>query len=315
LTETTRIRDNKDVVSNDGLCFQTFDEILSKAGYRSEYYGKFHSPEYMAGVYTGEIPEDELKLKKLGQDDVHGVLDMPAEYTITAVQAREAIEALDRIKDQRFILTCSFHCPHVPITPSEPYVSMYNRGEMITPVSIHDSRSNSPYKPNQLKSPYSDPESVRVPFIICYPGKIKAGLLISTPVSVLNIFPTILDYAGIKNIPSDGYSLRPVIEGEPPRYDFAVSEWTWSNNNVPSLMIRTSDWKLMTTHRSGGKDVEALFDLKNDPFEMNNLLGTNPERFKYKEITENLHSKLVSYLKDVNSPLVKGVASRELIRK
>jgi hypothetical protein len=80
-------------------------------------------------------------------------------------------------------------------------------------------------------------------------------------------------------------------------------------------MIRTSDWKLMTTHRSGGKDVEALFDLKNDPFEMNNLLGTNPERFKYKEITENLHSKLVSYLKDVNSPLVKGVASRELIRK
>ena len=30
LTETTRIRDNKDVVSNDGICYQTFDEILSK---------------------------------------------------------------------------------------------------------------------------------------------------------------------------------------------------------------------------------------------------------------------------------------------
>jgi arylsulfatase A-like enzyme len=440
LTETTTVRDNKDVESKDGLYYQTFDEILSKAGYRSEYYGKFHSPEYMAGVYknppvegltgtdpiikweslyvkyvkgnikkrelkpgelyettfyggnvpyrldpidrrykylpSGIIPEDELKLKRLGQDDVHGVLDIPAEFTITAVQAREAIEAIDRIKDQRFILTCSFHCPHVPITPSEPYVSMYKLGEMITPVSIHDSRSNSPYKANQLESPYSDPEgvkymtlnyyafvteidewigkildrleqlklaentlvifvsdhgemlgahgmrgkfcfyeeSVRVPFIICYPGKIKAGLRISTPVSVLNIFPTILDYAGFNNIPSDGYSLRTVIEGGEPRYDFAVSEWTWSNNNVPSLMIRTSDWKLMTTHRSGGKNVEALFDLKNDPFEMNNLLGTNPERSKYKEITESLRSKLVSYLKDVKSPLVKGVEQRVLIR-
>ncbi|HUX55656.1 MAG TPA: sulfatase-like hydrolase/transferase [Bacteroidales bacterium] len=325
---------------------------------------------------SGNIPETELERKKIGQDDVHGVLDLPAEFTITAVQAREALEALDRIKDQKFILTCSFHCPHVPITPSEPFVSMYKHDDMITPVSIHDNRSNSPYKPTPLELPYTIPEnikymtlnyyafvteidewvgkildkldqlkltdntlvvfvsdhgemlgahgmrgkfcfyeeSVRVPFIISYPGIIKAGLRINTPVSTLNIFPTILDYAGVKNLPSDGYSLRPVIEGEAPKYDFAVSEWTWKNSNVPSLMIRTQGWKLMTTHRSGGKDVEALFDLKNDPYEMNNLLGTNPERFKYKEIAENLRSKLVGYLKDVNYPLVEGVEQRILIR-
>jgi hypothetical protein len=80
-------------------------------------------------------------------------------------------------------------------------------------------------------------------------------------------------------------------------------------------MIRTNDWKLMTTHRKGGKDVEALFDLKNDPFEMNNLLGTNLGRFKYKEITENLRYMLVGYLKDVNSPLAEGVEVRTLIRE
>jgi arylsulfatase A-like enzyme len=80
-------------------------------------------------------------------------------------------------------------------------------------------------------------------------------------------------------------------------------------------MIRTDEWKLMTTHRKDGKNIEALFDLKNDPFEMNNLLGTNPERFKYKEITESLRSKLVNYLKDVNYPLVDGVEQRILIRE
>jgi arylsulfatase A-like enzyme len=441
LAETTGIRGNNDIESKDALYFQTYDEILTKCGYRSEYYGKFHSPEYMARVYknppvkgltgtypiikweplyveylkknikkrelkpgelyettfyggtvpykldpidrrykylpSGQIPENELKKKKLGQDDVHGVLDLPAKHTITAVQAIEAMNALDRLKNERFILTCSFHCPHVPITPSEPYVSMYKRDEMMTPVSIHDKRSNSPYKANPMESPYSDAdgvkymthnyyafvteidewigkilakldklkltentmivfvsdhgemlgahgmrgkfcfyeESVRVPFIISYPGKIKPGQHISTPVSILNIFPTILDYAGLKNMPSDGYSLRTLMEGGKPKYEFAVSEWIWTNNNVPSLMIRTNDWKLMTTHRSGGKDVEALFDLKNDPYEMNNLLGTNPERFKYKEIAETLRSWLVGYLNDVSSPLAKGVDERILIRE
>ena len=326
---------------------------------------------------NGEIPEDELKLKKLGQDDVQGVLDLPAEYTITAVQGRETIDAIQRLKDKKFVITCSFHCPHVPITPSEPYASMYKPDKIAAPYSIHDNRNNSPYKPNPLESFYTDPEkvkfmaanyyafvteiddwvgkilskledlnlagntlvvfvsdhgemlgahgmrgkfcfyeeSVRVPFIIRYPGKIKPGQQINTPVSTLNIFSTILDYAGLKNIPSDGYSLKPVMEGATPKFDFAVSEWNWKNQNVPSLMIRTMNWKLMTTHRKAGKDVEALFDLKNDPFEVNNLLGSNPERFKYSGIVEELRTKLTGYLKEVNSPLTEGVASREIIRK
>ena len=327
---------------------------------------------------SGEIAEDELKRKKLGQDDVHGVVDLPAEYTITAIQGKQTLEALERLKDNQFILTCSFHCPHVPITPSEPYASMYKARDMITAVSIEDLRKNSPYNPGEVISPYNEKdkvqymtanyyafvseiddwvgkildkldelklaentlvifvsdhgemlgahgmrgkfcfyeESVRVPLLIRYPGKIKAGQIVSTPVSTLNINPTILDYAGLKTIASDGYSLKGVMEGtELPKYDFAVSEWTWKNGNVPSIMIRTEKWKLMTTHRNGGKNIEALFDLKNDPFELNNLLGTNPDRFKYKEISEELRSKLVRYLKDVNYPLVKGIASRELIRK
>jgi len=120
----------------------------------------------------------------------------------------------------------------------------------------------------------------------------------------------------VKNIPTDGYSLKGMMEGsESPKYNFAVSEWTWKNENVPSIMIRTEDWKLMTTHRSGGKNVEVLYDLKNDPHEMNNLLGSNPDRFEYKDKAEELRSKLVGYLEDVNSPLAEGVEKRVLIRK
>lgn len=440
LTETTTIRDNLDVNTND-CYYPTYDEILVKRGYLAECHGKFHSPEHMARIYSnpsvygetgsrlitrweplyvkflrenvtkrelrknelyestfyggiipykpdpidrryqylpeGTIPEESLKARKLGQDDVHGVLDLPAEYTITAVQAKATIDALERLKSKKFVISCSFHCPHVPITPSEPYASMYRAADMKAPASINDSRSNSPYKPNPVEQPYTDPknigymtanyyafvteiddwvgkilykldelglskntvvvflsdhgemlgahgmrgkfcfyeESVRVPFIIRYPGKIKPGLTIDTPVSLVNIFPTILDYAGLKNIPTDGFSLKPVIEGAALPFDFAVSEWSWKNENVPSLMVTTRDWKLMTTHREGGKNIEALFDLKKDPHEINNLLGSNPDRFKYEKIAEELRSRLVKYLALHNSPLTEGVSKRELIRK
>ena len=356
-----------------------------KAGelYETTFYGGIvpYKPDPIDRRYpylpSGEIPEESLKLKKYGQDDVHGVLDLPADYTITAIQGKETLDALERLKDKKFVITCSFHCPHVPITPSEPYASMYRGQKMMVPQSIHDNRANSPYKPNQLEKVYTEEdkiqymtanyyafvseiddwtgkiltkleelklaestlvvfvsdhgemlgahgmrgkfcfyeESVRVPFIIRYPGKIKPGQQIEAPVSTMNIFPTILDYAGLKTIPSDGYSLKPVMEGLAPKYDFAVSEWTWENPNVPSLMVRTKDWKLMTTHRDGGKNVEALFDLKNDPFEVNNLLGSNPERFKYRQLVEELRGKLIGYLKDVNSPLTKGIATRAMIRE
>lgn len=115
----------------------------------------------------------------------------------------------------------------------------------------------------------------------------------------------------MQNIPTDGYSLKALIEGKAqPKYDFAVSERQWKSQNVPSLMIRTDKWKLMTTHRSGGANVEMLFVLGNDSHEMNNLLSTNPERYKYKKKADELCTKLVGYLKQVNYPLVEGLEQR-----
>jgi len=71
----------------------------------------------------------------------------------------------------------------------------------------------------------------------------------------------------------------------------------------------------MTTHRRGGTNVEVLYDLKNDPFELINLLGSNPDRLKYRKTSEELRSRLVAYLDDVNSPLAEGVGKRVLIRE
>jgi len=212
LTETTTVRSNRDAATAD-CYYPTFDEILSKRGYRAEYVGKFHGPEHMARVYKnpplkgmsgtdpimnweqmyveylyenieerplkeGELYEtsfyggtipykldpvdsqydkvqagekiEKAGLKTLSQAVVHGVLDLPAEHTITAVQGKQTLDALERLKDKKFILTSSFHCPHVPITPSEPFASMYKSEDMPIPVSIEDDRENSPYNPGKV---------------------------------------------------------------------------------------------------------------------------------------------------------------------
>ncbi|MCK5279571.1 MAG: sulfatase-like hydrolase/transferase [Cyclobacteriaceae bacterium] len=440
LLETTEIRNNRD--ASKSIDFPSFDQLLVKDGYTSEYHGKYHAPKNLANIYSnpeqngtsreqqifdwerlyvndikqntkkrqlkegelyentfyggtipyilspldrkydylpsGKIPEEEIKQRKYGQGDVHGVLDLPLDKTITAVQGRFALDALDRIKDKPFILTCSFHCPHVPITPAAKYVAMYNKDKISVPESIHDSKSNSPYKAQRFQEKYADEklikdmvvnyyafvteiddwvgkiltklddlnlsentlvifvsdhgemlgahgmrgkfnfyeESVRVPFIFRLPGKIEAGQRFDVPVSTMNIFPTVLDYAGINSISSDGYSMRGMMEkGEAPKYEFAVSEWDWKNASAPSIMIKTKAWKLMTTHRSGGADVDVLFDLEKDPYEMNNLLGINPERQKHSKTVEKLRGKLLGYLEDVDSPIIEGIAAREIIKK
>ncbi|MFY0626751.1 MAG: sulfatase-like hydrolase/transferase [Reichenbachiella sp.] len=326
---------------------------------------------------SGEIPTEEIEQRIYGQGDVHGILNLSVDKTITAVQGRQALEALDRLKDEQFILTCSFHCPHVPITPSQKYVSMYDKKDISIPESIHDSHSNIPYKPSRFQEKFSDEvlikdmivnyyafvteiddwvgriltkldeleltentlvifvsdhgemlgahgmrgkfnfyeESVRVPFIIKLPNKIEPGQQFDFPVSTLNIFPTILDYAGVAKKSNDGFSLREVMDGGTPKYDYAVTEWNWQNSSVPSIMIKTKKWKLMTTHRKGGADVDVLIDLENDPHELNNLLGTNPNRFKYTSTVENLREKLLAYLEDVNYPLIDGITSRQIVKK
>ena len=56
-------------------------------------------------------------------------------------------------------------------------------------------------------------ESSHVPMMIKFPGKIKAGITVDSPVSNIDLFATILDYLEMPDTPSDGTSLRGLIEG------------------------------------------------------------------------------------------------------
>jgi arylsulfatase A-like enzyme len=97
--------------------------------------------------------------------------------------------------------------------------------------------------------------------------------------------------------------LRAIIENPDATWrEFAVSEWNHFTENVPSYCITTKDWKLMVARSDKAKS--ALYDLKNDPHELTNLLleGNEAEQKKYRPTAERLKRKLVEYLKEIHHP-------------
>ncbi len=57
-----------------------------------------------------------------------------------------------------------------------------------------------------------------------------------------------------------------------------------------------------------------MYNLNDDPFEMNNLLGKNPNRGENEAQAEELRECLLEWLKKNNSKHYHGVKERELKR-
>lgn len=154
-------------------------------------------------------------------------------------------------------------------------------------------------------------ESVHVPLLMRLPGAIRPSTVVTNPVSQSDLFPTILHYLGLAIPPCDGRSLRPLLEGRIGDHpDSCVSEW--AAGNVPHLMVRTRDWKLMIADSPDSKARDALFNLKDDPYEMVSLLGTPGDRASYRKQAEEMRERLVTWLQRVRSPRLEGVKQRRL---
>jgi arylsulfatase A-like enzyme len=154
-------------------------------------------------------------------------------------------------------------------------------------------------------------EAVHVPLLMRLPGVIKPGAVVRDPVSGLDLFATILDYLGVPAPARDGDSLRPLIEGRGQAGpDYRVAEW--NTRNVPNYMVRTLDWKLMIANSPDSKAIDALYDLRNDPYEMRNLLGDPADRSRYAGKAGEMKDRLLQWLMRVHSPAIASVKARKL---
>lgn len=125
-------------------------------------------------------------------------------------------------------------------------------------------------------------ELVRAPLLIQYPNTIDAGQRLNGFAQSIDIAATSLDVAGL-DIPSrvQGKSLMPLMTGEKKQIRDTVYMEFYSHENPFSWTsqldyraIQKGGYKYIRWIRYEEEDGGAeLYDLKNDPYEMNNLIN------------------------------------------
>ncbi|AWI10632.1 hypothetical protein CKA38_09950 [Ereboglobus luteus] len=122
---------------------------------------------------------------------------------------------------------------------------------------------------------------VRVPGIFWWPDVIPAGRIIDEALSALDIFPTAMAMAGVRNSredETDGHDIMPVLRGG------SGAGSPWNIIGFEDTAVRSGQWKYRNGPlrvryiRKDNNNVLQLFDLNNDMGEKNNLIGEHPEK-------------------------------------
>jgi arylsulfatase A-like enzyme len=146
------------------------------------------------------------------------------------------------------------------------------------------------------------------------PSEIPKNTKVDGYVSNVDLFATIIDYLKVGNYKSDGQSLRDLIENKETNHGkYVVTEWDYRGPTAPNYMIVKGGWKMMIPYTEDSKVLDALYNLNDDPLEMNNLLGKNPNKKRYAEIVTDLKNDLLLWLQKNNSKHYQGVLKRKLI--
>ena len=175
---------------------------------------------------------------------------------------------------------------------------------------------------------------IRVPFLVRWPGKIKPGTESKTPIMAIDLYPTMLELAGIRNIekhlgdyPIDGKSIVSELFGNQskeledraiywhfPAYLKGNPTYTGTRDYPdyraqPVSVIRKGDWKLMMFMEEwsldGGRSNIAnnnaieLYNLKDDIGEINNLA------LREIEVRDSLLDELLTWQKSIIATIPK----------
>lgn len=157
-----------------------------------------------------------------------------------------------------------------------------------------------------LKGPTPYEGLLNVGLLASGPG-VPSGKVVSDPVSTLDLAATFCDYAGTSLSPeAQSESIRPLIEGDATR-DVAYNEWNVnaSRCGVPLNLrtVRTKTAKLTLELESGAGE---MYDLANDPYEMQNLFDDPGYAAMRAELTDMIHARPGGVAESFDDPI--GVA-------
>ena len=151
-------------------------------------------------------------------------------------------------------------------------------------------------------------ESVRVPLMMRVPGVTKPGSKVQHPVSLIDIYPTLLDFCDLstkttknkKGHPLDGYSMRTLLENP------ATKKWQGPKTalsvvyagtayagdaTMQHYAIRTKQFRYILYNNG----QEELYDHQRDPYEWLNLVGQKGYKRRLKKMRRQLQQQVMPH--------------------
>lgn len=132
---------------------------------------------------------------------------------------------------------------------------------------------------------------IRVPFIVKYPGKIKAGEMSDLITAQYDLMPTLAELIGVKLDNTDGISFLPTLFGQnevQKTHDFLYWEF---GEKGGSVAVRMGEWKGVKNNLK--KNIDSpweIYNLNEDLSELKDISVDNPEIIKmFDKIVEQEH--------------------------
>ena len=143
-------------------------------------------------------------------------------------------------------------------------------------------------------------QSLRMPFVMRYPGVIKPQTVVNEMVVNIDFAPTILNAAGIK-IPSDmqGKSVLPLVSkgAKPTNWRksmyYHYYEYPDSHQVMAHFGVRNERYKLIYFY--GHSEFWELIDLKSDPNELKNVYDNLSNKALIVKMKKDLKDLIVQY--------------------
>ena len=148
-------------------------------------------------------------------------------------------------------------------------------------------------------------QSLRVPTVVRWTGKLKPGTTMKEVVTALDWFPTLLAMAGVEQPPElliRGKNMLPLLEGKNIEWDNNFySEYSLHNSGKVHLRgYRTPQWKMIIDYMHDGNN--ELYNLKTDPGETINLINSKEQN--HIAASRMLTAKIESTMKKIKDPVI-----------